>query len=194
MGTSVSDHRSLATDYRPLARKLAGRMAGFRPELRDELNSVADLALVEAAARFDPARGVGFGTFVKPWIWGRLRDFLKRELPIGYRGFHARRRNGPPPATVRQEPREAEAECHGRVVGPTPDAPVGSELETAEEFERLCRKVPRRHGQLLRLLYRDGLSQVAAARELGVSQSRACYLLREALAMLRADPSLRATA
>ena len=40
---------------------------------RDELKSIASLALVEAAERYDPARGVQFNTFALNWIWGRLK-------------------------------------------------------------------------------------------------------------------------
>ncbi len=47
---------------------------------RDELKSIAALALVEAAERFDPAkpspktgRPVMFKTFAAEWIWGRLK-------------------------------------------------------------------------------------------------------------------------
>lgn len=40
---------------------------------RDELKSIASLALVEAAERYDPGRGVQFNTFALNWIWGRLK-------------------------------------------------------------------------------------------------------------------------
>ncbi len=60
----------------PLARKLA---MGYRRghESLDDLVQVACVGLVAAANRFDPARGVSFGTFAVPTILGELRHHFR---------------------------------------------------------------------------------------------------------------------
>ena len=65
--------------YLPLARSLACRMEYLFPAAGDELQSVAFLALVEAAQSFDPSRGVNFATFARLRIWGALCD-CRREM------------------------------------------------------------------------------------------------------------------
>ena len=73
------DQQGLATRYLPLARSLARRMKDSFPAAGDEIQSVAFLALVEAAQSFDSSRGVGFATFARHRIWGALCDF-RREI------------------------------------------------------------------------------------------------------------------
>ena len=58
---------------------MAGRMGKRLPGASDELQSVAYLALVEAAQSFDPSRNVNFATFARLRIQGALLD-LRREI------------------------------------------------------------------------------------------------------------------
>ena len=55
--------QTLALRYLPLARKLARPFKAAWPALRDDFDSAACLALVEAASSFDPERNVKFATF-----------------------------------------------------------------------------------------------------------------------------------
>jgi RNA polymerase sigma-B factor len=48
---------------------------------REDLEQVARLALVQAARRFDPARGCQFGTFAAVTILGELQRFLRDRGP-----------------------------------------------------------------------------------------------------------------
>jgi RNA polymerase sigma-B factor len=64
----------LTEAYLPLAAALAGRFAG-RSE-HDDLEQAANLALVKAIDRFDPARGFEFSTFA----WATISGELKRHL------------------------------------------------------------------------------------------------------------------
>jgi len=59
-----------------LAHSLARRFTGRGEEL-DDLRQVALLALVQAADRFDPARGFAFSTFAMPTVLGALKRHLR---------------------------------------------------------------------------------------------------------------------
>lgn len=68
--------RALAERYVPLAISEArrrARLVGLGPEAADECQSRAYLLLVEAAARFDPARGIAFGHYAKRCVRLGLR-------------------------------------------------------------------------------------------------------------------------
>lgn len=66
-----------------LANKLAHRKLGQLPAYVsfDELQSAAYMGLVEAANRFDEARGFSFTTYAFPRISGAINDYL-RELGL----------------------------------------------------------------------------------------------------------------
>ncbi len=72
----TEDRSRLAIDYMPLARQLAQRYAG-RGQRLDDLIQVANLGLVRAASRFDPAMGTEFHSFAVPTILGELRRHFR---------------------------------------------------------------------------------------------------------------------
>jgi RNA polymerase sigma-B factor len=63
--------------WEPLARHLAGRYTGAAE--REDLEQVARLALLQAARRFDPARGCQFSAYAIPTILGELRHYLRDQ-------------------------------------------------------------------------------------------------------------------
>ncbi len=67
---------TLAVEYLPLARQLAGWYTG-RGQSREDLVQVACLGLVRAAERFDPAHGKEFHSFAIPTILGELRKHFR---------------------------------------------------------------------------------------------------------------------
>jgi RNA polymerase sigma factor (sigma-70 family) len=168
--------QELATRYLPMARRLARPFRESWPSERDEFDSAALLALVEAAQSFDPSRNVRFATFARLRIAGALRDVLRRMAPPGWRNDPS---HGPTVGSLGPH-----AENHGRVLNAEPDPPVGHELEAVEAVEAWLRKLPTRHAAACRLLYVHGKTQAEAAEALGCSQSRLCYMHRESLAML----------
>src|SRR5205085_360194 len=65
-----------ASEHRPLARRLAARY-GYTSEPLEDLVQVASTALVLAADRFDPGRGVSFASFAIPTIMGELKRHIR---------------------------------------------------------------------------------------------------------------------
>jgi RNA polymerase sigma-B factor len=66
----------LVAAHMPMAGRIARGFAGRGEEL-DDLTQVAMLALVKAAARFDPARGVDFAQYAYPCITGGLKKHFR---------------------------------------------------------------------------------------------------------------------
>ena len=84
----------LLTDYLPLVKNVAGRMAAGFPrsvELNDLINTGV-IGLIEAFNNFDPERGVKFETFAVPRIRGAILDEL-RMLDWVPRSTRAKARN-----------------------------------------------------------------------------------------------------
>lgn len=76
-----SRDRLIAT-HLPLVRSIARRHVGRGEELED-LVQVGAVGLVKASDRFDPSRGVEFGTFAAPVIEGEIRHHLRdRTRPV----------------------------------------------------------------------------------------------------------------
>jgi RNA polymerase sigma-B factor len=87
LGTSISDEAGsptndrdrrdqLVTSHLGLAHQLARRFSN-RGESHDDLVQVASLALVKAAERFDPERGIMFSTFAAASIIGELKRHFR---------------------------------------------------------------------------------------------------------------------
>ncbi len=172
----TEEQQRLASQYLPLARSMAQRLARYWPAEREELESTAYMALVEAAQSFDPDRKVGFGTFARFRIRGALRDFQRLMNSAGGRGG---REN--PPVFQRLG---KDAEEYGQVIGIQPDGPVGSDIEAIEAVEDWLGRLPRAHAAACRLIYVHGKSQEDAAAHVGCSKSYLSRLHREAITWL----------
>jgi RNA polymerase sigma factor (sigma-70 family) len=153
---------------------------------RDDLDSAANLALVEAAQAFNPRRGVKFATFARYRILGALYDMQRhiiakeypRELPNAPRSFHF-------------VPGDEE---RSMLMLTTLDPPVGTELEAAEEVEHWLESLPPRQAMACREIYVRDRSQTQAAETVGCVKSRICSLHAEALDRLRHSPAVREAA
>jgi RNA polymerase sigma factor (sigma-70 family) len=74
----------LAVKYRPYVLKIAREIAesvGFHVEI-DDLVGWGHMGLIEAADRFDPARGVTFRTFAHRRIRGAMLDGMRKEFGL----------------------------------------------------------------------------------------------------------------
>jgi RNA polymerase sigma factor (sigma-70 family) len=167
--------RELAARYLPMARKVAKAFKTSWPHLRDEFESAACWALVEAAEAFDPGRGVKFATFARCRVWGAMKDVQRKQSLFG-RGADV-----PQPGLHRIS---GYVEEYGAVLNATPDDPIDLAAEAVDEVERWLGKLPRPHAATCRLIYLHGMTQPQAAAALGCTPSRVGMMHRQALAML----------
>ncbi|SEG79835.1 RNA polymerase sigma-B factor [Actinacidiphila yanglinensis] len=68
--------QQIATDWLPMAHRLAGRYRN-RGESLDDLRQVAALGLVKAVSRYDPARGTAFESYAVPTIDGEIKRHFR---------------------------------------------------------------------------------------------------------------------
>ncbi len=171
------DQKTLAVRYLPLARSMAQRMQDIFPDSGDEFHSVAFLALVEAAQHFDPSRGVNFSVFARYRIWGALCDMrnemLKKSNPVGI---------GSGPVIVRLG---NNTDFVVRVLGSTPEPPLGRELDALDTIENWIGQLPGLQAQAFRHIYLDGKSQAEAAELVGWSKWTMCRMHSQGLNALQ---------
>jgi len=146
------------------------------PCLYDEFDSACYFALVEAAESFDLLGATPFATFARYRIRGALLDVQRLVVPLGYRTD--------PKHAPKMEGLSGLPENDGRVICVEDDETVGFDLESDEEFEAMMRRLPAKHAQICRLIYKQGLSQYQAAEVIGLSQSRLSYIHKESMAIL----------
>ena len=175
----TENQRGLAAQYLPLAQGLARGYRFGRFGEREELESTAYMALVEAAQKFDPKRNVNFATYARHRIRGALRDYQRIALSENWRGEEAYR-----PVFTRLV---RGAEQHGRVLGVAPQLPVGALLESKEAVEEWLSRLPYLHAAACRLIYLHGQSQDEVAAQVGCSKSFLSRLHREAISWLIMD-------
>jgi RNA polymerase sigma factor (sigma-70 family) len=180
------EQQELAARYLPMAESIAkGRRTRWTIE-RDELQSTAYLALVEAARSFDPSRNVNFATYARHHIEGALNDCRRFWVDSGWRGEQEAR---PIFQKLGRNP-----DVHGQVIGKHPELPVGTIIESVEVVEEWLAQLPMIHAWVCRLIYVYGMSQDEAAVYLGYSKSHFGRLHREAIAQLvdqKASPQNR---
>jgi RNA polymerase sigma factor (sigma-70 family) len=173
------DQRDLAARFLPLARALARPLKEMFAQWKDEFESAACLALVEAARSFDPSRNIRFATFARFRIRGALVDVGR---VMGLSGWE----NDPDdaPGMVALTPYSEE---HGQVLIASKPPAVGSELEDIEAVEHMLRKLPKKHAAVCRMQYLYGKTQSEIAAMLGCSQTEVTRLHLKALELL-SDP------
>jgi RNA polymerase sigma factor (sigma-70 family) len=144
---------------------------------RDDLQSEAYMALVEAAGSFDPSRNVNFATYARYRIRGALLDArreildfrLKSERMVAAIGLRV----------------GGDIEYHGRLVNAESNLPVGAELETLDTVKHWINKVPRPLAPALRHVYLEGKTQEETAALLGCSPPTLCRMHSQAIAWLQ---------
>ncbi|MCW2674251.1 MAG: polymerase, sigma 28 subunit, SigD/FliA/WhiG [Frankiales bacterium] len=90
----TDDERELVERHLPLVHQVVGRVAAHYPRHadREELTQAARLGLVEAALRFDPARGVPFGSWAMLRVRGAILDAV-RALDFAPRALRSAERH-----------------------------------------------------------------------------------------------------
>ena len=233
---AVATRRSLTADQErmveenlPLVHHIVARMTQRFPATfsRDDLAQAGALGLIEAVARFDPARGFAFSTFAGRRIEGAVLDALRsadwasRSLRRHERQL--RRADDALTADLGREPTDRELSASMRIglaelrdlradlartrletlhrrnspIGdgidrPDIDIPSRDEHQRLEDRELLgylrdaVNQLPERHRVVIVGCFLEGRTMTELGQLLGVTQSRASQLKREALTMMRA--------
>jgi RNA polymerase sigma factor (sigma-70 family) len=167
--------QALALHYLPLARSLAKPFKKAWAPYWDDFESAACLGLVEAAQSYDASKQVEFPTYARRRILGELRD-VKRDMQLsGWRDTEV-------PPTVEHLGRNTEE--GGRVLGATPDPPVGKELEARDLVEHWLTRIPKTHANVCRSIYLESMTSREAGAVLGGSKTRINIIHQESLALL----------
>ena len=77
--------RDLANSCVKLATTLKAPFKKRRPHLAEDLDQVADMALVRAAAHYDPNRGTVFATLAGFAVGKACQELVRQDRPRGYR-------------------------------------------------------------------------------------------------------------
>lgn len=184
------------------------RKAHLRPDLREDLRGVAYEALVRAARRFDPARGIPFRAFARQRIHWALVDYQRREDRAYRRAKRASQKVERLSALQNLSPSGLGSECadnpllaakeRARVLEmekwvsalheELPAAPRREprDAKTKAVLEHLLRALNPEERMLLSALYREGISLSQYARRLGISHSTASRRHAAVLRRLRA--------
>lgn len=168
--------QELAARFLPLARALAKPLKQMFVQWKDEFESAACLALVEAARSFDPSRNIRFATFARFRIRGALVDVGRMMAMSGWE----------------EDPEDAPgmfsitpySEEHGKVLVATKAPEVGSELDDFDAVEHMILKLPKKHAQVCRMQYLYGKTQAEIAEVLGCSQTEVTRMHLKALELL----------
>lgn len=169
-----ADRQRLAVDYEPFARRQARPKAWAYEREHDDLVAIALLALAEAAAEFDPARGLLFPTFAALRIGWALSDAIHDMIPRGYR------RRGVPGS----DPSEAPARVPFRRDHAGQEPPACEAVDRADEIESWLRKIPARKAEVVRALYLEGQSVDEVGARFHLKRSSVFKLRKSALESL----------
>ena len=213
---AVTDEAALLEKYQPLVERIARRLV-WRTGMQsayDDLWSAGALALLEAARRYDPAKGATFATFAEHRVRGAMLDELRSmdHLPRRLRNrtdemTKAKRKIEEElgrEATVDEIAKELDVdidEVAGIAALLEPHLPLDSvlhrvtssddsnaSLERAETVRLLTRAIetlPERLRMVLALHYDEDLTYREIAKLMQVSEPRVCQLHGDALKKLR---------
>jgi len=160
----------------------------------DDLVGAGTVGLIQAVDRFQPSRGLKFGTYARHRIRGAMLDFLREEDPLS--------------RTERRRIRAAQTTnaASGEKIA---SATISLECLPAEELRKVCSRsgcpssqladradlrrarlaLSARENRVISLRYGLDWKNRDVARELGVNESRVSQIKRVALCKLRAGLS-----
>lgn len=179
---------------------------------REELIGEAEAALLWAAARFDPRRGVRFSTYAIPFVLGALRELCRRAGPMHVPRAEARILTAVETARGKLNAREGREPTVGELaqaVGVEPAllgemlaardrmrrADGALDLQTASPAEEgfedwvllkdALTRLPSPYAQVLWLRFGQGWSQARLAERFGVGQPQISRWERRGKELLR---------
>jgi RNA polymerase sigma factor (sigma-70 family) len=181
-----ADQQRLAESVVRYAERIADRWAAKVWSHREDIHSAAQWGACQAAATFDPSKGVPFRIHAQRRIVGAIRDALREVAPRGFR-----RKSGDAPNVVFM---------HSTAVGDDNGKPrelaktLASEDASPDEGEKsadavrgLLKGLPRLHRVVMERFYLNAATQTmfAVAQSLGISESRVSQLHSQAIGMIR---------
>src|SRR5882724_9130914 len=175
--TSLARRDEYVTRYYHCVAKVAKVLLRRLPPSTDlsDLMSAGALGLIEAAGRFDPARGESFEAFARIRIRGamlddiRVRDSMSRDMRRTWRAIN--RSTSVLTQRLGRAPFEQE---------------IAARRELVDRLARDIAALPPRMRQVLSLYYRESLSLREIGLVLGVTECRVCQIHGEATRRLRA--------
>ncbi len=213
---AMAQSQALIEHHRGYARALAAEILKKLPPHaeRDELESAADLGLVEAANAFDPSRGVQFRTFayyrirgavydcIRKLTWLSKTDYDKLRFEASANDFLADYSSGSEaggsPETGLEEVRgltdslatayllSLDAEGVRTPEDPTPAAEERLiDSEQRGMLREVIGKLPERNRVAIESYYYQGLTLEEVGKKIGLSKSRASRVVARSVEMLR---------
>lgn len=160
----------LLEPYRVLLRQLALRLCPYGSPLPcEELVQAGFVGLMQAARRFNGAKGARFISYAVTWALGEMRTALRAAY--GPRG-------------VQSVSMDAAMKEEGRTLGETiPDESISEE---AVELRLALSRLDAQERRVIALRYFEDRTQAEAARMLGTSQAQVSRVERRALDSLHA--------
>lgn len=186
------DRRELAAKYIPLALATARKFAYGWGWIRDEMESAALVALVEAARTFDPARNVRFATFLRKRLMGALLD-TRRSMSQSFA------RLDPDDFYDEDDPNWARTKSlsnlspdevldfEERIVGNSESTDEMSLCDVHDSLRVEFLRLPPRHREVMEGVYVQHLSYDELAVSMRCSKPRVAAIHRESLDMLLND-------
>lgn len=178
---SPVDWQALVTEHLDFAREVARKQARRMPMPAEDIESAAMLGLVQAARAWRPD-GKPFTVFAEWRIKGAILDDAREadDLSRDHRqAVKAGKLEAP-----RRESMDDEL-ISRRIAGDVGGGTSVGEWMSATEMHQLLRHLPRRMQTVVRRYLVDDLSLAEVGAELGVTESRACQIFREAKERLR---------
>jgi len=203
------DRNGLVEAYRSYARAISAEVARKFNAWNDraELDSAADLGLVEAATAFDPSRGVQFTTFSYYRIRGAIYDYLRKVgsrpsvFETAANEYMMDASSSAPQGNTDQEVAEIRnitgslVTCHmlsldattHQVADKSEDSPEEQVLENERRtaLRRALDQLPPKKKQVLEDYYYRGMSLDEIGKGLGLSRSRICRIHAKTLEQVR---------
>jgi RNA polymerase sigma factor for flagellar operon FliA len=216
MGTMPkADPTKLIETYRSYAHAVAAEVVRKLPPSvdKEDLIGAAELGLVEAAASFDPSRGVLFKTFAYYRIRGAVYDALRKmgwfskslydqyKFEMAANEYLKDYSTAPPPNAAAEEEYQDLQNVTGSIVScyllslderayETADSSQTPEevLQESEERQRLreaISQLPEKNRQVLEGYYFQDLSLEEIGQRLGLSKSWVCRVHAKSLELVR---------
>lgn len=179
-----ADREQLVLTHLFLVERIARRMVRRVPGRVDlhELESAGTIGLIEASHRYDPSSIATFRTFASHRVHGAIVDQMRADGPLTRHQHRRAIETGDYVAPwVTFDSRLVDEQRHSSEAGEWVDPLFGRRLRPA------MAELPRRLRQLLVWRYWHGLTLDQCGRRLGVKESRACQLEKQAVNRLRAE-------